>query len=764
MSTANNPTEATNPEEVDTNVVSEYVELLGNTSSLEDLQTDEQRRVLDMVVQVRKCGLDDNLSLPQLVVCGDQSSGKSSVLEALTEIPFPRNDNLCTRFATEISLRRANTESLTIKVNPASTRSAAEQESIKKFTEVITNFSELPRIVELAMGVMGISKGTEPDSKPRAFSRDVLSIEISGPRRPQLTLVDIPGLIATSTKGTTKADVDMVTEITEFYISQKRTICLAVVSATNDYANQKILDKVRDVDPKGDRTLGIITKPDGLAPGSGAERGYIDLAMNEDIELNLGWHVLKNRKFEETDFTIAERNVAEAAFFRKSNFKKLPPDTVGIESLRRRLSLLLFEHTKRELPQLRQDLEDQLESSRMSLVKMGTRRSTAVECKAYLSQTSLDFYQTCKAAVDGHYEGAYFQKNIDLTFSPSSPSTVARTRAVIQSLNMEFADTMRLQGHKYQVDMDTRRSDSSDNGSNDGSDGSDASDDDNADNDNEDEDHSAMGWAVKPDQAGPKPLTKDEALQWVSKALTRTRGKELVGSYNPLLIGELFWDQCSGWEKLALSHVDAVAKICRSFLKQLLRDNYPPDVEARIWAFKIEEQLRVRYHNAVEELKKLTHDLRSYPINYNHYYTDTIAKRRQQRQKAALKKAMEEGTAAAWNSDGLDLDVSRVVRSFADQINPNMDSFSCEEALDSLFAIYKVTQKTFVANVTTQVVERHVVTGLEKIFSPVVVNGLEAAQAEALAGEPAADRLHRERLEAQIAKLEEGHEIFEYVM
>ena len=86
------------------------------TTSLEALQREEQRLVLDTISQVRKCGLDSILSLPQLVVCGDQSAGKSSVLEALTKIPFPRSDNLCTRFATEIIMRRAAAESLAIRV------------------------------------------------------------------------------------------------------------------------------------------------------------------------------------------------------------------------------------------------------------------------------------------------------------------------------------------------------------------------------------------------------------------------------------------------------------------------------------------------------------------------------------------------------------------------------------------------------------------------------------------------------------------------
>lgn len=147
------------------------------TSSLEDLQTDEQRRVLDTIAQVRKCGLESILSLPQLVVCGDQSAGKSSVLEALTEIPFPRNDNLCTRFATEIILRRANSNSLTIKIIPDPKRPANEQTPFKAFKQSITQFEQLPQIMDAAMDIMGIGADAS-GPKSKAFARDVLSIEI----------------------------------------------------------------------------------------------------------------------------------------------------------------------------------------------------------------------------------------------------------------------------------------------------------------------------------------------------------------------------------------------------------------------------------------------------------------------------------------------------------------------------------------------------------------------------------------------------------
>ena len=71
------------------------------TSGLKSLQTAEEKRLFDIVDKVRTYDIHHELSLPQLVVCGSQSSGKSSVLEALSGYSFPRAEKTCTRFVTE---------------------------------------------------------------------------------------------------------------------------------------------------------------------------------------------------------------------------------------------------------------------------------------------------------------------------------------------------------------------------------------------------------------------------------------------------------------------------------------------------------------------------------------------------------------------------------------------------------------------------------------------------------------------------------------
>lgn len=139
---------------------------------------------MDMVVRLRRTGLSGVVSLPQSVVCGDQSSGKSSILEAITKIPFPRKENLCTRFATEFILRRGPLSTIMIAITPDKNRPEHEQKELRLFHRTITDFSQLPVIIEDATDAMGLGEVTAVES--RAFSRDVYTIEICGPDCPQL--------------------------------------------------------------------------------------------------------------------------------------------------------------------------------------------------------------------------------------------------------------------------------------------------------------------------------------------------------------------------------------------------------------------------------------------------------------------------------------------------------------------------------------------------------------------------------------------------
>lgn len=273
-----------------------------NTVSLEDLLGDECVKALDLVDELRSCGLDSIFQLPQLVVCGDQSAGKSSVLEALTEVLFPTKENLCTRFATQIVLRRSSTNAIRIKIIPYRGLSAHEKEDLSAFDRTLKDFSGLPQLIEEATEYMGLNKPVEAKSttnnrkqKFKAFSRNVLSIEIEGPDRRPLTLVDLPGWINTPTMHHTEEDMKLIHELIEAYIKQERTIILAVISAKSDLATQTILTKCQEVDPNGHRTLGIITKPDTVPAGSDSEKDWLEVARNRNIELELGWHMLKNR-------------------------------------------------------------------------------------------------------------------------------------------------------------------------------------------------------------------------------------------------------------------------------------------------------------------------------------------------------------------------------------------------------------------------------------------------------------------------------------
>ena len=90
--------------------------------------------LLDRIDRLFTCNVGDYIDLPQLVVVGDQSSSKSSVLEGLMNLPFPRNSGLCTRFATQITFRRAATKSIVMLIIPHKRASTQHAEKMKAWS------------------------------------------------------------------------------------------------------------------------------------------------------------------------------------------------------------------------------------------------------------------------------------------------------------------------------------------------------------------------------------------------------------------------------------------------------------------------------------------------------------------------------------------------------------------------------------------------------------------------------------------------------
>lgn len=260
-------------------------------------------------------------------------------------------------------------------------------------------------------------------------------------------MVDLPGLIHSSSKSQSDEDVELIKSVVQSYISQKRTIILAVVSAKNDYANQVILKDCRKFDPQGARTLGVITKPDYWRPWSDNELVWLDLAQNRDIYFELGWHLLKNRGDGEHQISFTERNLNERLFFNNGNYHILPKHTRGIDSLRGRLSHLLFEHLKRELPTVKSELDIMAATVCMELEDLGRSRPTLADQRAYLADFFSSRYDIVVAALNGNYDDS-FVGGLSLLASIDEQGNSRRLRAVVQHLNIRFAERMHQHGHQ----------------------------------------------------------------------------------------------------------------------------------------------------------------------------------------------------------------------------------------------------------------------------------------------------------------------------
>lgn len=615
--------------------------------SLYLLQSAEQLQLLDEIDKLRSDGISHYVSLPQLIVCGDQSSGKSSVLEAISGISFPTKDNMCTQFATEVILRKAAAVTISVTIVPSPTRSKDERDRMLEFRRKLKTLKAFPELIDQAKNAMGVS------GSANAFSKDVLRVKISGPDNPQLSIVDLPGLIHSENKLQSATDVTLVSQMVMKYMKDSRSIILAVVSAQNDYANQIVLKLAKEVDPDGRRTLGIITKPDTLQDRPESERAFVDLALNQDVEFRLGWHVLRNRDYRTRHTTPAERDLAETAFFAQGLWKDLPRATIGIAKLRDRLSSILLDQIRAELPSLVEDIGSGLQDCQCKLAKLGARRNTIDEQRLFLLKIGQSFQFLAQAAVDGTYSDPFFGNPRDLLES------VKRLRAGVQNLNLNFAQTMRLRGHNRKIV------------------------------ENDFNNH----LATERSQLASEVVSRADFIQEIKNLLKRSRGRELPGMFNPLIIEEVFREQSKKWEFLAREHLQNTELLVRTFLEVTLSQLADANTSEAILREVVKPSIDEKLRKAGEKLDEvLDQHQRGHPITYNHYFTENIQNMRRKVLENDLTARLEKHFN---NPVGHKVTIGQIdLRTFASSLaSANIadeDDYACSEILMYMEAYYKV--------------------------------------------------------------------------
>lgn len=283
---------------------------------------------------------------------GDQSSGKSSVLEALSGIPFPRGAGLVTRCPIRMVMR---------KTRPDEAWSAVV--STTREPGVTHNARDIAQLSTLINRCM-----QELCSSAENFSTENVVVELVSPDACDLTVVDLPGIIRTVTAGQDVKCIADVNRLIKSYLQDERTIILAVIPANQDIATIDILERAQSVDPSGERTIGVITKSDLV--GAGAEDEVVEIVNNRKKPLELGYTMLKNRSQKEVKDGVssAKAKESEQYFFNTHPvFRSLNPELYGVDQLSKKLTALLVSKIKGLLAPMRKSVERKLNEIRANL-------------------------------------------------------------------------------------------------------------------------------------------------------------------------------------------------------------------------------------------------------------------------------------------------------------------------------------------------------------------------------------------------------------
>eukprot|EP00752_Nemacystus_decipiens_P009127 g8151.t1 len=401
----------------------------GVVNKLDEAIEREVRPWLDLVDSLRAQGIQDELSLPQIAVMGDQSCGKSSVLEALSGVQFPRGSGLVTRCPVQLIMKRTK---------PGDGWHGKTSVEWKRGPQPPAAGDVASP--EALVGVIEELMNTVCEGQKNGFSSDFIAIEIKSPDCPDLTLIDLPGIVRTAVQGQSQGVITEVNGLIESYLRSERTIILAIVPSNQDVATVDILERAKKVDPSGKRTIGVLTKPDLINPGGEAE--VLEVLSNNRKPLKLGYVMVKNRNQLQLreGVSLKEAHDAEMEFFRSHNvFKTVDSSCLGVESLTKRLVSLLTVRIKDALPNMKWELQESLSEVERDLIplaqhapqKFGDKLKTLVQLIGV-------FCRLLRSSIKGEYRDPSLNTHPELRVRSVADRAFRDLQSGVSSLNPGF--------------------------------------------------------------------------------------------------------------------------------------------------------------------------------------------------------------------------------------------------------------------------------------------------------------------------------------
>lgn len=202
-----------------------------------------------------------------------------------------------------------------------------------------------------------------------AISPAPINLRIYSPNVLTLTLVDLPGLTKVPVGDQPKDIEKQIRDMVLKHISKPNAIILAVTAANQDLANSDGLKLAREVDPEGQRTIGVLTKVDLMDEGT----DVVDILAGRVIPLRLGYVPVVNRgqRDIENKRPISYALEHERNFFENHKAYRNKASYCGTPYLARKLNLILMMHIKQTLPDIKARISSSLQKYTAELQQLG---------------------------------------------------------------------------------------------------------------------------------------------------------------------------------------------------------------------------------------------------------------------------------------------------------------------------------------------------------------------------------------------------------